>query len=79
MVQIENEYGSYGNDKTYLETLRKLWIKNGITVPFYTADGPTDYMLDAGNIMGAAIGLDSGTSDADFATGKKAKSKRTII
>ena len=71
MVQIENEYGSYGNDKTYLETLQKLWIKNGITVPFYTSDGPTDYMLDAGNIAGAAIGLDSGTSDADFATAKK--------
>ncbi len=71
MVQIENEYGSYGNDKTYLEGLRKLWVKNGITVPFYTADGPTDFMLDAGNILGAAIGLDSGTSDADFATAKK--------
>ncbi len=27
MVQIENEYGSYGNDKVYLEALRKLWAK----------------------------------------------------
>jgi beta-galactosidase len=66
MTQIENEYGSYANDKTYLETLRKLWIQNGINVPFYTADGATAYMLDAGNIYGAAIGLDSGTSDAEF-------------
>ncbi|HVY74767.1 MAG TPA: beta-galactosidase, partial [Puia sp.] len=72
MVQIENEYGSYGNDKTYLEALRTLWIKNGIKVPFYTADGPTAYMLDAGNIKGAAIGLDSGTGDADFAEATKA-------
>ena len=71
MVQIENEYGSYGNDKTYIETLRNLWIKNGITVPFYTADGPTDFMLDAGNIKGAAIGLDSGSGDDDFAAAKK--------
>jgi len=66
MVQIENEYGSFGNDKEYLETLRKYWISNGIKGPFYTADGPTAFMLDAGNIDGAAIGLDSGTSEGDF-------------
>lgn len=71
MVQVENEYGSYGNDKAYLETLRKLWVDNGINIPFYTADGPTPYMLEAGNILGAAIGLDSGSSDADFDEAKK--------
>ncbi|MEP6951452.1 MAG: beta-galactosidase [Ginsengibacter sp.] len=71
MLQVENEYGSYGNDKNYLESLRKLWLQNGITIPFYTSDGPTDFMLEAGNIDGAAIGLDSGTGDDDFATAKK--------
>ncbi len=67
MVQIENEYGSFGNDKDYLETLRNTWKKNGIKVPFYTSDGATTYMLEAGNIDGAAIGLDSGSDSADFA------------
>jgi len=71
MVQIENEYGSYGNDKSYLETLRKFWIEYGIKGPFYTADGPTAYMLEAGHIKGTAIGLDSGGSDADFEQAKK--------
>ena len=71
MVQVENEYGSYGNDKEYMEQLRRLWINNGINVPFYTADGPTPYMLEAGNIDGAAIGLDSGSSEADFDQAKK--------
>ncbi len=71
MVQIENEYGSYGNDRTYIKELKKLWVSNGIKVPFYTADGATDFMLDAGSIEGAAIGLDSGSSDADFETAKK--------
>ncbi|MBS1665620.1 MAG: beta-galactosidase [Bacteroidetes bacterium] len=66
MVQLENEYGSYANDKEYLKALRSLWVKQGITVPFYTADGPTDFMLEAGNVDGCAIGLDSGGSDADF-------------
>ena len=71
MTQIENEYGSYGNDRTYLETLRKLWQEQGITVPFYTADGPTDFMLEAGSLPGCAIGLDSGGSDGDFEHAKK--------
>ncbi len=71
MVQIENEYGSYANDKSYLEALRKLWLKNGIDVPFYTSDGPTPFMLEAGNIDGTAIGLDSGGSDDDFNEAKK--------
>ena len=71
MVQIENEYGSYGNDKNYLEALRNIWIKNGISVPFFTADGPTPYMLEAGNIDGAAIGLDSGSNEKDFEQAKK--------
>ncbi len=71
MVQIENEYGSYGNDKQYLEELRKIWIAAGIEVPFYTADGPTPYMLEAGNIDGAAIGMDSGSNEGDFAQAAK--------
>ena len=75
MVQIENEYGSYGNDKNYLEALRKIWLKDGIDVPFYTADGPTPYMLEAGNIDGAAIGLDSGSNENDFEQAKKRNPK----
>jgi len=66
MLQVENEYGSYANDRQYLQDLRRLWKQQGITVPFYTADGPTDFMLEAGNLDGCAIGLDSGGSDADF-------------
>ncbi|HRN73241.1 MAG TPA: beta-galactosidase [Ginsengibacter sp.] len=71
MLQVENEYGSYGNDKEYLLTLRDLWVRNGIEVPFFTGDGATPYMLDAGTIPGAAIGLDSGSDEADFALAKK--------
>ena len=71
MLQIENEYGSFGNDRNYIQELKKLWASNGIKVPFYTADGATDFMLDAGSIDAAAIGLDSGSSDADFETAKK--------
>ena len=71
MVQVENEYGSYGNDKEYIKVLQQLWKQNGIKVPFYTADGATPYMLEAGGLKDAAIGLDSGSSDADFNEAKK--------
>lgn len=71
MMQIENEYGSYGNDREYLAKLREIWIRNGIDVPFFTGDGPTTYMLEAGTLPGCAVGLDSGTSDDDFDLAKK--------
>ena len=63
MLLVENEYGSYGNDRNYIARLREVWLKNGITVPFYSADGPTPYMLEAGHVEGGAIGLDSGSEE----------------
>jgi beta-galactosidase len=63
MVQIENEYGSFANDRAYLSRLRDVWISNGINVPFFTGDGPTPYMLEAGSLPGAAVGLDSGSDE----------------
>lgn len=66
MLQIENEYGSYGNDRHYLERLREIWRENGVPGPFYTADGATPYMLEAGTLPGAAVGLDPGSNDRQF-------------
>jgi beta-galactosidase len=66
MVQIENEYGSFGNDRNYMLRLREVWISNGIDVPTFTGDGPTTYMLEAGSLQGSAVGLDSGSSTDDF-------------
>lgn len=71
MTQVENEYGSYGNDKEYILAIKNLWIKNGNPGPFYTSDGPTPYMLDAGTVEGSAIGLDSGDSPQAFETAHK--------
>ena len=44
MVQLENEYGAYGNDKNYLEALKLLLRKAGFTVPLFSADNPEDKM-----------------------------------
>jgi len=67
MVQVENEYGSYGNDRDYMLALKGFWDKAGIEVPLYTADGATPRMLEAGTLPGAAIGLDPGTNERHFA------------
>ncbi len=67
MVQVENEYGSYGNDRDYMLALKGFWDKAGLEVPLFTADGATPYMLEAGTIPGAAIGLDPGTNEKAFA------------
>ena len=40
LVQVENEYGSYGNDKEYLKALKKMLVDRGINVPLVTSDGP---------------------------------------
>ncbi|MFJ6794937.1 beta-galactosidase family protein [Streptomyces sp. NPDC091268] len=51
-VQIENEYGSYGDDHAYVRRIRDALIARGITELLYTADGPTPLMLDAGTVPG---------------------------
>lgn len=72
MVQVENEYGSYANDRTYMKWLQEVWKKNGIEVPFYTADGATPFMLEAGSLPDAAIGLDPASNESNFAEATKA-------
>ena len=49
-VQIENEYGSYGNDSIYLEYLKNALINRGIDVLLFTSDGPADHMLQGGTL-----------------------------
>jgi len=66
MIQIENEYGSFANDRNYMMRLKEVWAANGIDVPTFTGDGPTTHMLEAGTLPGSAVGLDSGRSPADF-------------
>jgi beta-galactosidase len=67
MLQIENEYGSYSDDKNYLLKLREVWTSLGIDIPTFTGDGPTTKMLEAGTLPGSAVGLDSGQKPEDFA------------
>ncbi|MEX2804766.1 beta-galactosidase [Streptococcus sp. H31] len=51
MFQIENEYGSYGEDKAYLRALRHLMDEKGLTAPYFTSDGPWQATLRAGSLI----------------------------
>ena len=60
MVQIENEYGSYGNDKEYLAINQRLFKEAGFDGLLYTCD-PTDAIAD-GHLPGllpAINGIDN--------------------
>ena len=35
MMQVENEYGSFGNDKEYLRQIKSLMERFGAEVPFF--------------------------------------------
>jgi beta-galactosidase len=48
--QVENEYGSYGNDKEYLKFLEKELLARDIDSLLFTSDGPTDEMLQYGTL-----------------------------
>ncbi|WP_252375134.1 MULTISPECIES: glycoside hydrolase family 35 protein [unclassified Nonomuraea] len=60
-VQVENEFGSYGDDQAYLRWNREALTSRGITELLFTADGPTDLMQDGGTLPGtlAAVTLGS--------------------
>jgi beta-galactosidase len=56
MVQIENEYGSYGDDKEYLKMNERMMREAGFDVPFYTLDGID--RVSRGSVEGALPAVD---------------------
>ena len=51
MFQVENEYGSYAQDKEYLRAIAQLMTERGLTMPFFTSDGPWEACLSAGSLV----------------------------
>ncbi|WP_201695043.1 beta-galactosidase [Paraburkholderia hiiakae] len=62
MIQIENEFGSYASNPAYLEELRQLWLRGGITGPFYTEDGLGQLERNRSTVKGGAIALSNGNA-----------------
>ncbi|WP_337101043.1 glycoside hydrolase family 35 protein [Paenibacillus sp. YIM B09110] len=61
-MQIENEYGSYGNDSRYLHYLKEAMVSRGIDVLLFTSDGPTDALLQGGSVPGVLATANFGSS-----------------
>ena len=61
MVQCENEYGYYGDDKDYLNYLKLGFIDRGIDVPLFTSDGTSKSDLLDGTIEGCLPTLNFGS------------------
>ncbi len=49
-MQVENEYGSYGQDQAYLQHLRDGMRNRGVDVLLLTSDGPRDGCLQGGTL-----------------------------
>jgi beta-galactosidase len=65
LVQIENEYGAYADDKEYLSELVRVTREAGITVPLTTIDQPDPAMLAAGSLPGLHMTASFGSRSAE--------------
>ena len=65
-VQVENEYGSYGDDKDYLRKVVEIYHENGINCFLFTSDGTNPAMLSGGT-------LEEITAVANFGSAPKEK------
>ncbi len=49
-LQIENEYGSFGSDRSYLEALEKMYRDNEVNEYLFTSDGAEPFALNCGSL-----------------------------
>ena len=73
-IQVENEYGSFGDDHAYMESVKDALLKSGLATAdtlLYTADGPEQ--VPKGSLPGLPAVINFGTGDAKqgFETLKK--------
>jgi beta-galactosidase len=75
LTQVENEYGSFGDDHQYMQQIHEMLVHAGFTKSqLYTADGPVQ--ISNGSLPGLPVGINfGGEKDGDakdaFATLKK--------
>ncbi|OQP63901.1 hypothetical protein A3860_23505 [Niastella vici] len=65
MTQVENEYGSYGNDKEYIGKIRDYLVEAGFTVPLFTCDGPSQLVQDVRDDLFCVVNF-GGNPEANF-------------
>jgi len=73
-IQVENEYGSFGDDHTYMQAVKSALLKSGLARPdtlLYTADGPEQVPNGSLPELPAVINFGTGDAKQGFSTLKK--------
>ncbi len=66
-VQVENEYGSFGDDHAYMEAVKTALQKNGLAADvLYTADGPEQIPRGSLPELPAVINFGTGEAQKSF-------------
>ncbi|MGB2635459.1 MAG: glycoside hydrolase family 35 protein [Candidatus Acidiferrum sp.] len=75
LVQVENEYGSFGDDHAYMQDIHRMLVEAGFTKSqLYTADGADE--VAAGSLPDLPVGINFGGGDAGAAQEEFAKLKK---
>jgi len=64
-MQVENEYGSYGNDRAYMAAVNTIFDEGGIDCLRFTSDGSWDLMLSGGMLPGLPAAVNFGSRAAE--------------
>ncbi len=60
-MQVENEYGSYGNDREYMAAVNRIYDEGGIDCLRFTSDGSWDLLLSGGTLPGLPAAVNFGS------------------
>ena len=63
MTQVENEYGSFGEDKAYMQAIRKSIIDAGFDGMLFTSDGANKSQLENGTLNGVNAVINFSAND----------------
>ncbi|MGN0299414.1 MAG: glycoside hydrolase family 35 protein [Lachnospiraceae bacterium] len=61
-MQIENEYGSFGDDQRYMRAVQDIYRKNLVDVCLFTSDGPGYFMLSGGSLPNVVPAINFGSN-----------------
>lgn len=78
MVQVENEYGSYGNDKEYIGIIRDNLKEAGFEVPLFTCDGPSQLKNDVRDDIFCVVNFGS-NPEANFESLRAIRAKGPLM
>lgn len=79
MVQVENEYGSYGSDREYIGALRDVLLEAGFTEALlFTCDGPIQLKNDVRDDIFCVVNF-GGAPDAGFKALREIRAKGPLM